>query len=175
MKSALAAIACVSPGKKTAAMAGAVKKTIAPMSVRMINPTVALSLAVCVALSGCPAPMFCHTSVEAAIDNPIAGMMTNVKTLIPIPYAAVVAVPKLATNVVIAVSPRARVEKSIDVGNHKWNIVFRSLILGLRFDRRTWMSYLPLRRIRIPVIAASHCVMIVAMAAPATPYAGTNP
>ena len=63
-----------------------------------------------------PAPMFCPTSVEMAIDSPIAGIITTCSTVEPTPYAAMVSVPKLAMRKVSTVRPSARADCSIEAG-----------------------------------------------------------
>ncbi len=58
--------------------------------------------------------MFWPTSVDVAIENPIAGMMTTLKTLEATPKLAITTVPKLAIRKVSTVMPSPRADCSIE-------------------------------------------------------------
>ena len=94
-----------------------------PTKVSTKNPTSALSFTTFSALSIFQAPMFCPTSVLVAIASPSAGIITKLRTLVPIQYAATVNVPKDTTSAVIMVSHKALIDCSIEEGAPIANIL----------------------------------------------------
>jgi len=124
-------------GTKNATIRNAKAKTIAPIPVKLPNATSALKRAMAAARSICPAPMFCPTRVDVAIERPMAGMMTKLRTLKPMPYAATVTVPKLAMRKVMTVSPSARADCSIEAGNPSMNACLKNARSGRKSARLT--------------------------------------
>ena len=140
---------------------------------RAENATAALVQAVRSARSIRPAPMFWPTSVDVAIDSPRAGTITMPRTRDPIPYAATVTVPNVATRSVISVIPIARVACSTDAGNPMRRIAFISPKSGLKSRRWSFTPHRPRLRRYSPTPPATAWVHRVASAAPATPTPGT--
>ena len=127
------------------------------------------------ARSGCCAPRFWPTSVAAAFDMPQAGIIVNIITRIAMVAPATASLPMLA---------RMRIRKIHEViatsicptPPSEVRTMFHSVApCHAICDPSTRMCWPPRNRIHNCISTPAPRPMLVAMAAPSTPIAGTGP
>ena len=79
-----------------------------------------------------PAPMFWPTSVEVAMENPIAGISMTLNTFTPTPKLAVTTVPKLVMRKVSTAIPNPRADCSMEAGYPRRNARFTKFRSGMK-------------------------------------------